>query len=77
MLTEDTAALYDSMDSYYPDLQAALDDSEELLNRTTEALNTGISTAAIVQNTLKTAVTIWMQPPATASAAPWNFWIRA
>lgn len=53
MLTEDTAALYDSMDSYYPDLQAALDDSEELLNRTTEALNTGISTAAIVQNTLK------------------------
>ena len=53
MLTEDTADLYDSMDNYYPDLQAALDDSEELLNRTTEALNTGISTAAIVQNTLK------------------------
>lgn len=53
MLTEDTAALYDSMDSYYPDLQAALDDSEELLNRTTEAMNTSISTAAIVQNTLK------------------------
>ncbi len=53
MLTEDTAALYDSMDSYYPDLQASLDDSEELLNRTTEAMNTGISTAAIVQNTLR------------------------
>ena len=53
MLTEDTAALYDSMDSYYPDLQASLDDSEELLNRTTEAMNTSISTAAIVQNTLK------------------------
>ena len=53
MLTEDTAALYDSMDSYYPDLQASLDDSEELLNRTTDALNTGISTAAIVQNALK------------------------
>lgn len=53
MLTEDTAALYDSMDSYYPDLQASLDDSEELLNRTTEAMNTGISTAAIVQNALK------------------------
>ena len=53
MLTEDTAALYDSMDSYYPDLQAALDDSEELMNRTTEALNTSLSTAAIVQNTLK------------------------
>ncbi len=53
MLTEDTAALYDSLDSYYPDLQASLDDSEELLNRTTDALNTGISTAAIVQNALK------------------------
>ena len=53
MLTEDTAALYDSMDSYYPDLQAALDDSEELMNRITEALNTSLSTAAIVQNTLK------------------------
>ena len=55
MLTEDTAALYDSMDSYYPDLQAALDDSEELMNRTTEALNTSLSTAAIVQNTLKSS----------------------
>lgn len=53
MLTEDTAALYDSMDSYYSDLQASLDDSEELLNRTTEAMNTSISTAAIVQNTLR------------------------
>ena len=53
MLTEDTAALYDSMDSYYPDLQASLDDTEELMNRTTEALNTSLSTAAIVQNTLK------------------------
>ena len=55
MLTEDTAALYDSMDSYYPDLQAALDDSEELMNRITEALNTSLSTAAIVQNTLKSS----------------------
>ena len=55
MLTEDTAALYDSMDSYYPDLQATLDDSEELMNRITEALNTSLSTAAIVQNTLKSS----------------------
>ncbi|MEI3169596.1 MAG: hypothetical protein V8S58_17935 [Lachnospiraceae bacterium] len=77
MLTEDTAALYDSMDSYYPDLQASLDDSEELLNRTTEAMNTSISTAAIVQNTLKTAVITWMRLPATVSAVPWSFWIRA
>ena len=38
---------------YYPDLQASLDDTEELVNRTTEALNHGISTAAILQQTLK------------------------
>ena len=39
----------------YLHLQAALDDSEELMNRTTEALNTSLSTAAIVQNTLKSS----------------------
>ena len=52
-LIEDTAALHDSLDVYYPDLQAALDDAEELANRTTEALNNGINTAALLQNTLK------------------------
>lgn len=52
-LIEDTTALHDSLDTYYPDLQQALDDSKELVNRTTEALNNGISTMTIVQNTLK------------------------
>lgn len=52
-LIEDGTALYDSLDMYYPDLQASLDDTEELVNRTTEALNHGISTAAILQQTLK------------------------
>lgn len=52
-LIEDGTALYDSLDMYYPDLQAALDDTEELVNRTTEALNNGINTAAVLQQTLK------------------------
>ena len=52
-LIEDGTALYDSLDMYYPDLQASLDDTEELVNRTTDALNQGISTAAILQQTLK------------------------
>ncbi len=52
-LIEDVTALHDSLDTYYPDLQKALDDSAELVKRTTEALNNGISTMTIVQNTLK------------------------
>lgn len=35
------------------DLQDALTDAQELVNRTTEALNSGISTMTILQNTLK------------------------
>ena len=53
ILIEDLTALHDSLDTYYPDLQDALDDSKELVARTTEALNNGISTMTIVQNTLK------------------------
>ena len=53
ILIEDLTALHDSLDAYYPDLQAALDDSQELVSRTTDALNNGISTMSIVQNTLK------------------------
>ena len=52
-LIEDITALNDSLDVYYPDLQDALTDSKELVNRTTEALNSGISTMSILQNTLK------------------------
>ncbi len=52
-LIEDVTALNDSLNVYYPDLQDALTDSKELVNRTTEALNSGISTMSILQNTLK------------------------
>ena len=52
-LIEDLKALNDSLDVYYPDRQTALDDSRELVRRTTDALNTGISTLTIIQNTLK------------------------
>ena len=52
-LIEDLKALNDSLDVYYPDLQTALDDSRELVRRTTDALNNGISTLTIIQNTLK------------------------
>ena len=40
-------------DMYYPDLQASLDDLSELVDRTTDAMNKGVSTMTIVQNTLK------------------------
>ena len=52
-LIEDLKALNDSLDVYYPDLQTALDDSQELVRRTTDALNNGISTLTIIQSTLK------------------------
>ena len=52
-LIEDIMALNDSLDVYYPDLQDALTDAQELVNRTTEALNSGISTMTSLQNTLK------------------------
>lgn len=50
---EEINALNDTLNTYYPDLQSALDDSKELVNLTTEALNNGISTMTIVQNTLR------------------------
>ena len=53
LMIEDLTALHDSLDMYYPDLQASLDDLSELVNRTTDAMNKGISTMTIVQNTLK------------------------
>ncbi len=53
LMIEDLTALHDSLDMYYPDLQASLDDLCELVNRTTDAMNKGISTMTIVQNTLK------------------------
>ncbi len=53
LMIEDLTALHDSLDMYYPDLQDSLDDLSELVNRTTDAMNKGLSTMAIVQNTLK------------------------
>ena len=53
MMIEDLTALHDSLDMYYPDLQASLDDLSELVDRTTDAMNKGVSTMTIVQNTLK------------------------
>ena len=52
-LIEDLTALDDSLNIYYPDFQASLDDTKELVNRTTSAMNDGISTMTIIQNTLK------------------------
>lgn len=52
-LIEDITALNDSLDVYYPDLQACLDDTKELVNCTTDALNSGVTALSIVQNTLK------------------------
>ena len=53
LMIEDLTALHDSLDMYYPDLQASLDDLSELVDRTTDAMNKGVSTMTIVQNTLK------------------------
>ena len=53
LMIEDLTALHDSLDMYYPDLQDSLDDLSELVNRTTDAMNKGLSTMTIVQNTLK------------------------
>lgn len=53
LMIEDLTALHDSLDMYYPDLQDSLDDLSELVNRTTDAMNKGLSTLTIVQNTLK------------------------
>lgn len=53
ILVEETASLRDSLAVYYPDLQAGLEDSKELVNRLVSALDQGVSTAAILQNTMK------------------------
>lgn len=53
LMIEDLTALHDSLDMYYPDLQASLDDLSELVKRTTDAMNKGVATLTIVQNTLK------------------------
>lgn len=52
-ILEDSTALYDSLETYYSDFQLALDDSEELVNRTTNALDTSVGTLTLIQNTMR------------------------
>ncbi len=52
-MIEDVKALKDSLDVYYPDLQSALDDSKELVTRTTDALNNSTNSLTLVQNTVR------------------------
>lgn len=52
-LIEDLTALDDSLNTYYSDFQASLDDTTELVSRTTNAMNDGISTMTVIQNTLR------------------------
>lgn len=52
-ILEDSTVLYDSLETYYSDFQLALDDSEELVNRTTNALDTSVSTLTLIQNTMR------------------------
>ena len=53
LLIEETASLRDSLAVYYPDLQAGLEDSKTLVDRLVSALDQGVSTAAILQNTMR------------------------
>ncbi len=50
---EEVVSLRDSLDVYYPEVQAALSDAKELVNRTTEAVEQGVNTMTLLQNALK------------------------
>lgn len=52
-LISDVNALRDSLALYYPDVQAALDDSKTLVSKTTDALNSATGVMGIIQNTLR------------------------
>lgn len=53
LLIEDLTALNDSLDMYYPDLQAGLDDAEKLTELTSDALDSGAGALGLIQETLK------------------------
>ena len=53
LMIEETASLRDSLDVYYPQVQAALSDTEELVNRTTQAVDSAVDTMTLIQNALK------------------------
>ena len=50
---EEVVSLRDSLDVYYPEVQTALSDAKELVNRTTEAVEQGVNTMTLLQNALK------------------------
>lgn len=50
---EEVVSLRDSLDVYYPEVQAALSDAKELVNRTTEAVEQGVNTMTLLQNAMK------------------------
>ncbi|MCD8083309.1 MAG: MMPL family transporter [Clostridiales bacterium] len=52
-LIADVEITQESLKIYYPDLQRALDDSEELVRLTTDALDQSVGTAALVQEALR------------------------
>ncbi|HIQ72935.1 MAG TPA: hypothetical protein IAA51_00735 [Candidatus Cottocaccamicrobium excrementipullorum] len=52
-LLSQVRAMKASLDLYYPELQSALTDSQELLNRTNNLLNQTVGSMTIIQNTLK------------------------
>lgn len=52
-LTDDVISMHCAVSEYYPELQEALDDAKTLVNRTTDTMNSGISTMTVLQNTLK------------------------
>ena len=52
LMIEETPSLRDSLDVYYPQVQAALSDTEELVNRTTQAVDSAVDTMTLIQNAL-------------------------
>lgn len=50
---EEVVSLRDSLDVYYPEIQSALSDTQELVNRTAQAVDNAVNTLTLFQNTLK------------------------
>ena len=50
---EEVVSLRDSLDVYYPEIQSPLSDTQELVNRTAQAVDNAVNTLTLFQNTLK------------------------
>lgn len=50
---EEVVSLRDSLDVYEPEVQSALSDAKELVNRTTETVTNAVNTLSLFQSTLK------------------------